>query len=519
MEFKRSMGFWAMVFASVGGMLGSGWLFAPYYTAQLAGPSALLSWVLGAIFTLLIALTFAELTSMFPVSGSLARFMQFSHGTMSSFIFTVIMLLGYSAVAPVETIGILQYLSEYFPNLVETKAGVTLLTHSGYGWAALILLAMCLLNFVSIKWLSRYNSMASWLKVGLPLILIVVLISLIFAGSNFSYDGFFPNGIAGTGKALSSGGIVFAYLGFAVAIALAGEAKDVQRTIPRVLICAVGICMLVYLSVQVAFIGALTPQDLSHGWAQLSFPNDASPFIGIIERLHLNTLTHLVFITAIIAPVGTAVIFIASTARITYAMAENAYFPKFFLYLSKKGVPTKAVALNFVIGLILFLPSPGWQSMMSFLVSALVFCHAIGPVSLVSLRKELPDHARPYKLPIADLWCLFAFFLSNLILYWAGWQAYAEMVVFLAIAMVVFFVSRLVNPKLKKVELHLKQSIWAFVYLIGMGIIFYLGKTFVRHEPSIPGAIIVFVFSWFVLRLAKRTSLPTAKIRESIASI
>src|ERR1700677_4454577 len=336
MAFKRSMGFWGMVFASISGMLGSGWLFAPYYASQLAGPSSLLSWVIGAVFTLLIALTFAELTSMLPVSGSQARFMEFSHGTLASLIFNLIMWLGYTAVAPIETIGILQYLSGYFPQVVDVKDGTILLSGQGYFWAALILLGMCILNFASIKWLSRYNSVVAWLKIGMPFVLIVILLALTFRVSNLTSAGFFPNGIAGTGMALSAGGVIFSYLGFATAIVLAGEAKNIQKTIPLVLTLSIFICMLVYLLIQLAFLGALSPESLSGGWSNLSFSQDASPFIGIIEGLHMKFLNHLVFLTAIVAPLGTAVIFIASTARITYAMSQNGYFPKLFLRLSTK---------------------------------------------------------------------------------------------------------------------------------------------------------------------------------------
>lgn len=511
MTFKRSMGFWGMVFVAVSGMLGSGWLFAPYYSAQLAGPSSLLSWVIGAAFTLLIALTFAELTSMMPVSGSQARFMEFSHGTLASLIFNLVMWLGYTAVAPVETIGILQYLSIYFPHVVTAQNGVIVLSESGYFWAAIILLAMCILNFASIKWLARYNNVVAWLKIGMPFILIVVLLALTFHASNLSYGGFFPNGISGTGTALSAGGIIFSYLGFATAIVLAGEAKNVQKTIPRVLTLSILICMLVYILVQLAFIGALSPQSLSGGWSQLSFNKDASPFIGIIQDLHMGALDHLVFITAIVAPLGTAVIFIASTARITYAMSQNGYFPKLFLRLSAKGVPTVAVLLNFIVGLILFFPSPGWQGMMNFLVAALVFCYAIGPISLIALRKQLPLHTRRYKLPLAEISCIAAFFITNVILYWAGWKAYAEMGAFLVAALIVFLICRVCNSNLHTVKMNVKQSIWVFIYLIGLAVIFYFGQYKVKMSETVALSVL-FVFSLVVFYLAKYTALPRETI-------
>ncbi len=518
MKFKRSIGFWGMVLAAVSGMLGSGWLFAPYYASQIAGPSALFSWVIGAVFTLLIAFTFAELTSMFPVSGSQARFMEFSHGTLASFVCNVMMWLGYMASAPTETMGILRYLSLYFPHLVQTKADVIVLSHQGYEWAVLLLLAISILNFSSIKWLSRYNAAMTWLKIGLPLILIIILISFAFNAGNLSSSGFFAGGMNGAGKALSSGGIIYSYIGFSTALMLAGEGKNIQKSIPFVLLVSVFVCMIVYFLAQLAFIGALNPQALSQGWAHLSFSHDASPFIGIIQAHHLNVLDNLVFITAIVAPLGTAIIFIASTARVTYAMAENSYFPKIFLHLSKKGVPTVAVALNFALGLLLFFPAPGWQGMVSFLVSAFVLSYAIGPVSLLALRKQLPNQPRPYRLPFARIWCLASFFVSNLILYWAGWKPYCDIMIFLAFALVVFMLGRMLHSELRAIKLDAKRSLWVFAYLIIMGMICYLGA----REPEIPfkdDVVLIFIASCLILILAEHTRLPIAKINTGGASM
>jgi amino acid permease len=73
-QLRRQLGPVGLLFISTGSVIGSAWLFAAMYAAQMAGPAAILSWILAAIATLLLALVYAELGAAFPVAGGLARF-------------------------------------------------------------------------------------------------------------------------------------------------------------------------------------------------------------------------------------------------------------------------------------------------------------------------------------------------------------------------------------------------------------------------------------------------------------
>lgn len=54
----------AVIFISTGGMIGSGWLFSPYYGFQTAGQGVIIFWIITALLTLLVALCFAEVASI-----------------------------------------------------------------------------------------------------------------------------------------------------------------------------------------------------------------------------------------------------------------------------------------------------------------------------------------------------------------------------------------------------------------------------------------------------------------------
>src|SRR4051794_32968238 len=81
----RHLGRTGLLFAGVGSIIGSGWLFGALNASEIAGPAAILSWVLGGIMILLIGLTYAELGTMFPVSGGVVRFPHFAFGSFASY--------------------------------------------------------------------------------------------------------------------------------------------------------------------------------------------------------------------------------------------------------------------------------------------------------------------------------------------------------------------------------------------------------------------------------------------------
>ena len=61
MNLRKDISTWGLFFTAIGGVVGSGWLFGPFYAVQAAGPAAVLSWLLGGSLMMVIAFTFAEL--------------------------------------------------------------------------------------------------------------------------------------------------------------------------------------------------------------------------------------------------------------------------------------------------------------------------------------------------------------------------------------------------------------------------------------------------------------------------
>ncbi|MCL4560477.1 MAG: APC family permease [Chloroflexi bacterium] len=476
-SLRRDIGLSGLLFASLGGIIGSGWLFGALYSAQSAGPAALVSWVIGGLAVLLLAFIYAELSSTFPLAGGVARFPHLTHGSLVGYSIGWVVFLGYIAVAPIEVEAALQYATNYIPWLTTSVNGVAILTAPGYAVAALLLLVFVILNLVGVKLMANTNTGIGIWKLVIPTLTFIIILAFAFHPSNLTaFGGFLPYGVKGVLSAISSSGIIFSYLGFRQAVELAGEGKNPQKNIPFALIGSVLIGIVIYVFLQLALLGAVSPSSLASGWAKLSYPGTFGPFAGLATTLGISWLAILLYIDAVVSPGGTGLIYISSTSRLVYALAKNRYFPKWLTSLSERGVPIWSIIVSFVLGLIVFLPFPGWQTLVGFISSAVVLSYGIGPVVLMSLRRQQPDLARPFRLGAAGFWAPIAFIISNLIVYWTGWNTDWKLFVAILLGYVVMAVVYALTPSTERPRLNLGNGIWIIVYFIGLAIISYLGS-------------------------------------------
>lgn len=490
---------------SVNGMVGSAWLFAPFYAAKIAGSAAIIAWLIGGIATSIIALTFAELSVLFPMAGGTAQIPQISHGTMTSFLLSWLAWLSSLTIAPIEVQAILQYASTYFSSLIHDVNGVPTLTAIGLAWAVIVMLAFCVINVMSFKLLQRSNTALFMFKVIVIVLVVVMLMKTQFNQVNFSGLIATAQSIQGWQAiltAVASGGVAFAFTGFKHGVELAGETKNLAVAIPLAIIGSVLACLVLYLGLQVAFIGALSPDSLKNGWHSLSFLGDVGPFAGLAGGLGLMWLMKLLYIDAVVSPGGAGLVYVTSTARILYAMSEIGYMPRWLAYLNQQRFPVAAIFVNFVLGMFLFLPFPGWQSMVSFLVSGMVISYAIGPIALLCMRRELPDAKRLFRLPAANLICLFAFYFCNLMSYWTGWETIYKLVIAVLIGFF-FFTIACLRGRLSFPSLGLKSSAWIIPYFFGLVLISYLGAFGGKNWiPFGWDFLVIGIFSMVILQLA-----------------
>ena len=515
MTQNRTITPFGLLLATISAIIGSGWLFSSFYAAKTAGPASILSWIIGGISIMIIAFTFAEICTLIPVSGSSTRSPKLSHGNLTSFIFSWMIWLCWMALVPTEVQAVVQYSTYFYPSLAQSTGH---LTNIGLVCATIIMLILSIINTYSLKWLIKCNNILTLLKFFIPVIISITIIFSInhtpVISKNHIHNLNFisTNNLHGVFSALSSAGIVFAFNGFKQAAELAGEAKNPSKAIPIAIIGSILACLILFVLLQYAFLSSVTSDNIKNGWENLNLNNSNSPLFSILQQDHLLKLSPLLAIAAIIAPLAAGLIYVSSASRSLAGISQNGQIPEIFKKISPSGNPIIAIITNFIIGMILFFPLPGWDQMVKFLTSIITLTYAIAPISLLALRKQLPDHHRPFKLPCANLWCYISFTLCTLFAYWCGWDILSKLDICLLIGIIILFLNSKISHK-NTFKWHFKESIWVWVYFAGLMIISYIGNYNghnLLNEKWI--LLIIFIFCFFVIQIATSLRLPKKEV-------
>ncbi|MFF7705631.1 APC family permease [Streptomyces lydicus] len=517
---RRDVGLLGLLFTGVGSIIGSGWLFGALGTARQAGPAAVLSWLLGGLMIMLIGLAYAELGAMLPMSGGAVRYPHLAFGSFASFTTGWINWLAAASVAPIEVEGALQYATYYVPWLTRIQDGVPVLTGGGLAVAVVFLALFSVINVIGIKVFEKANTFLVWWKLLIILLVVVAFLGTAFHPENFHSHGFAPDGLSGIVTSIATAGVVFSYFGFRQGVDLAGESKNPRRNVPIAVIGSIIITMVIYIGLQVAFIGALPSDLLGKGWSALDFTNAFGPLAALATLLGLPWLATLLYADAVVSPADTGLIYTTVTSRLSYAMAKNGNAPQQLGKLSSRGVPWTSIILTFVTGLVFFMPFPGWQKMVGFITSATVLSFGSGPLVVAALRRRIPDQERPFRLPGGDIIPFLAFYSSNLIVFWTGWNTGWKLFVAILLGFLLFLVQRL-RQRTNEQRLDLRAGMWVIPWLAGLALLSWLGPFDGGHGIIAFGWAfpVIAVFSLGVYALAVRFALPDDSVRESLTKV
>lgn len=519
MQLKRELSRLDLLLLAVGSIIGSGWLFGSLFTAQIAGPAAILSWVLGGFFIAVIALTIAEISTLFPVTGGSVSYTLLSHGRLCGAMFAWITWLWTMTLPAVEVQAVVQYSSNYIPNLYHTTEKT--LTAKGLLFATSIMFLMCILNMVGVKLLAKTNKFIVFWKLVIPFVIAFVLMTYKTNPANLTSGGFAPYGLSGIFSGISNGGVAMSFFGFQVAIFVAGEAKNPQSSIPYSLFGSLLICTVLYVCLQYGFIVSLPPESLANGWKAISFTGDAGPFAGILVSLGFVFLVKVLYFDAVLSPLGTAMTHVAASSRILYSLSLQNHVPSFLSSLNRFSIPWTAILTNFIIGMLFFLPFQGWQEMVSFISAAIILSLVCGPICLPIYRKKFPNHPRSFKLPWSGTISFIAFYFCNLILSWTGWNTIYKLDIAIAVGFLMYFVSHAIKTGFKSHPINIASSLWLVLYLGLITILSYFstfggGTGAVNTEVDF---IIVFAITALIYFLAQKTSLGHKETAEAYTAL
>ena len=473
-RFRKEITLLDMTLVGIGAIIGSGWLFAAGLVASIAGPAGWISWVIGGIALLLLGLVYAELDAAFPRAGGLVRYPHYSHGPLVGYLMSLITVIAFSSIVGIEVLAVRQYATSWWPAL--SQPGGELPTVLGWFVQLALVCVFFLLNYWSVGIFAKSNTIITFFKYIVPTLIIIVLLTQL-KGANFQVEGFAPFGIAGITTAITTGGIMFAYLGLQPIMGLAGEVKNPQRNVPIALIASTILSAIVYVLLQVAFIGSIPTDRLGGGWAGVA-DEFSLPYYDIAVILGFGWLATLVVADAVVSPSGTGNIFMSTTARVVFGWARTRTLFRVFGRVDEgTGIPRPALWLTFGLSIFWTLPFPSWGALVTVVSSALIFTYAVAPISAYALRRNAPEMPRPFYLKGISVIGPISFVVASLILYWAGWNTLSWL---LGSQLVMFVVYLLAKNRVPTDQVSLAQQVksswWLVAYYAAMIILSYLGS-------------------------------------------
>lgn len=506
---RRDVGRIGLLFTSVGSIIGSGWLFSAFDAAQIVGPASILSWLLGGLIAIIVGLSFSELGVMFPLSGGVARYPQYAFGPFAGFTTGWTIWLSSVATVPIEVLASVQYATPYLPWLMTGPADQQVLSGGGLAVSIGLAAVFSLINVLGVKAFVRFNNVVVWWKIAIIVVVAVTFLVTAFHADHFTSaatGGFAPFGYDKVFAALPAAGIVFSFLGFRQGIEFGGETANPRRNVPLAVIGSVVITAIIYVVLQVSFIGALPPSTLAKGWAHLQYDNVAGPLAGLALLLGITWLAVVLYADAIISPADTGLIYAGTASRLGYAMSRNGNAPAVLAKLNTRGIPWVSVLVMFVVGSLFLLPFPSWNKLVGFIVSGTVLSFGPGPITVAALRRSLPDQERKFRLPGKDVLPFLAFVCGNLIIYWTGWTTNWKLFAAVLLGYVLLAAFRLARRGTGLPALRLRSSWWMLPWQGGLCLLSWIG----HYDGGLDlmvfgvGELVVLVFSVAIYVLAVR---------------
>jgi APA family basic amino acid/polyamine antiporter len=372
-SLKRELGLLEVTLSGVGIILGAGIYVLIGEAAALAGNALWLSFVLAALIAVFTGLSYAELSSLFPTAGAEYDYTARAFHPQLAFIIGIMVILSGVIGSATVALGFAGYLSAFVPVPdLPVAAGLILLLGFLTAWGIRESTTVAIL-FTLVE----AGGLVGIIALGLPHLGAVNYLEM-------------PSGLPGifAGAAL----IFFAYQGFEEMVKVSEETREPERTIPRGLLLALVITIVLYLLVAVAAVSAV-------GYERLAA--SPAPFTEIARDTLGSTGNTLFTIIALFATANTVLLMLIASSRITYGMARRGSLP---VRLSRvhptRRTPVAAIIIISAVSLA-FLMLGDIRVVAQVTNFTLYVTFLVINAAVIVLRFRFPDLPRPFRVPLS----------------------------------------------------------------------------------------------------------------------
>lgn len=414
-SFRRSFGLLDATMIVAGSMIGSGIFLVSADITRTVGSAGwlVLIWIITGLLTLTAALSYGELSGMFPHAGGQYVYLKEAFNKLTGFLFgwsffTVIQAGSIAAVG----VAFAKFSAYMFPVLGEKHivADLGFITISAAQLTAILLIV--LLTFINTLGVKE----GKWIQTGFTLAKIAALLALVlfgcFAARKHIWDANWATGFsmqrltqdASAGHLSSYAGAGFAVIG---AIAgsmvgslfssdswnnvtfIAGEIKKPERNISRSLFLGTLIVTVIYVATNLVYLGVLSLREIA-------FAENDRVGVAAAVKIFGEKGTYIIAGLLMVSTFGCNNGLILSGARVCYTMANDGVFFKQLGKLNRNAVPARALWIQCVWASLLCL-SGKYNQLLDYVIFAVLIFYILTIAGIFRLRRTRPELPRPYK--------------------------------------------------------------------------------------------------------------------------
>jgi basic amino acid/polyamine antiporter, APA family len=429
-ELKRSVGGSHLLAMGVGAIIGTGIFVVIGQGAGIAGPAVILAFVLAAVACTFSALSYAELASSIPVSGSAYTYAYATLGEIVAWIIGWDLILEYGVSVAAVAIG----WGGNFNIFLKDAFGVTLpdaIVKSPEDGGVVNLPAVFVvlaITFLLVRGV-RESATANFVMVGVKLLTLTFFI--VVALTSFSTKNFTPFFPHGTGSVTTAAAIIFfAYIGFDAVSTGSEEARNPKKDLPFAIIGSLLICTLFYVLTAVAALGIASPDQMKDSDAPLASALETGA--GIKWAAWILALGAVVAITSVILVV------MYGQTRIFFAMCRDGLLPERLATVNRRyGTPARLTIGIGVLIAILAAVVP-LNQVIELVNIGTLFAFVLVNIGVIILRRTRPDMPRPYRVPFSPVFPLLGVAFAVYLMKDLPLATWIRFVVWLAVGMIIY---------------------------------------------------------------------------------
>jgi basic amino acid/polyamine antiporter, APA family len=428
---KKAVGAAQLTAMGVGAIIGTGIFVVIGEGANIAGPAVILSFILAAVACAFSALSYAELASSIPVSGSAYTYTYATLGEIIAWIIGWDLILEYGVSVAAIAVGWGGNLNAFLDSAfgVALPDAIAKSPEDGGVFnlpAVFIVLAITLLLVRGVTESARVNFVMVVVK--LTVLLFFIVVAMVNFGTG-NFTPFAPNGFDGVTAATAI--IFFAYIGFDAVSTGSEEARNPSRDLPIAIIGSLVICTVFYVLTAIGALGVASPAQLAE--------SDAPLAAALEDGAGISWAASILALGAVVAITSVVLVIMYGQTRIFFAMCRDGLLPQRLATVNQRyGTPARlTIGLGILIAILAALVP--LSEIVKLVNIGTLFAFVLVNIGVIILRKTRPEMPRPYRVPWSPVLPILGVLFAVYLMLDLPVDTWIRFVVWLVLGIVIYF--------------------------------------------------------------------------------